>query len=117
MTTENPKIDLKPQQVPLLRVEKHLAGLGAFLALAPSLVKAAEDKLQENIVTPQEVASLQADLLDVAARLGDIHLAFETKANEIGADIITTTVNHYVSGGDDKAPPVAQVIKSLMGTS
>ena len=117
MTKQTPSVDLKPQQVPLLRVEKHLAGLGAFLAMAPSLVKAAEDKLQENIVTPEEVASLQADLLDVAARLGDIHLAFETKANEFGAEIITTAVNHYASGGDDKAPPVAQVIKSFMGTS
>ena len=117
MTKQKPTIDLKPQQVPLLKVEKHLAALAAFAALAPSLAKAAEDKLQESIVTPEEVAILQADLLDVAARLGDIHLAFETKANEIGADLITTVANHYVSGGDDKAPPVAQVIKSIMGIS
>ncbi len=117
MTKENDTINLKPQQAPLLRVEKHLAGLGAFLALAPSLVKAAEDKLQANIVTPEEVALLQADLLDVAVRLGDIHLAFETKANEVGADFITSAFAHYASGGDSKPPHVAQVIKSFMGIS
>ncbi len=117
MTKPNAKIDLKPQQIPLLRVEKHITALGVYAALMPAVAKAAEEKLQENIVTPAEVASLQADLLDVATRLGDIHLAFETKANEIGADLFTTAVNHYASGGDDKAPPIAQVIKSLMGIS
>jgi hypothetical protein len=99
---------LKQEQVALLKFEKQLAGLAAAGGALGLTAATAAEKLGGDVVSNEQLSSWRESLLDLAAKTQDIHSAFETAAQTMGAQI--------VSGGDGKDPPV-QVIASILGLS
>ncbi|MBI1393382.1 MAG: hypothetical protein GC152_11635 [Alphaproteobacteria bacterium] len=99
--------DVKKEQIELLRFERKLVGLAAVLAAAGPTVASAAEKTGGD-------ASLGAyrEISDALVKLADAttaaHQAVEAAATQAGVDFMQ-------ANGLPKAPPAAEVVRSLLG--
>lgn len=105
MGQDNNSKDLRQEQLPLLRFEKHLAGLAAGVVALPGVAAAANEKLGTQTVSPEAVEAWRQAVLDLAAKTQEIHSAVETEAMTQGMRLIGEA-----TGGGGKPPH-----ESIMG--
>ncbi|NOX95099.1 MAG: hypothetical protein GXP04_08380 [Alphaproteobacteria bacterium] len=103
--------DLTRHQKKLLafeRAQKAMALIGGGLIATAA---AAQAEIGEQVVDPAVLADWQEKMVALQASTVQIHSAFETKALEVGA--------HMVTGGSGKSDPpaVAQAFLSALGLS
>ena len=80
-------IDLRKEQLALLRVEKQIAGLATLVAASVSAAEAADGKLHARDAT-EALANVQASLLNLAQVTAQAHDVINVKAVEMGATLL-----------------------------
>lgn len=100
--------DMRPEQLVLLRFEKKLAGLAAFVAGMGASAATASTK-----VDADAAAKAYEDIRQAVVHLADVtsaaHAALQSSAGELGVRLMAVG-----GGGTPKDPPSA-VVRSLLG--
>ncbi|MEL6361306.1 MAG: hypothetical protein AAFR21_09470 [Pseudomonadota bacterium] len=100
-------LDVRKEQLVLLKFEKKLAGLAAFVAAGSATAASAANKVGDE-VSLQAYNDIQQALINLADVTSEAHAALQAKASEAGVRALE------ISGGVPKDPP-AQVVRSLLG--
>lgn len=101
--------DVRKEQIALLKFEKKLAGLAAFVAASSATAASAADKINAE-ATIKAYDDIKAALVHLADVTTQAHAALENTAIEAGVRAF-----HFgVDGGVPKNPP-AEVVRSLLG--
>ncbi|NWG70229.1 MAG: hypothetical protein HXY23_01275 [Parvularculaceae bacterium] len=98
--------DIRKEQVVLLRFEKELARLAAFVA-AGSATAASAATIIDGEAAAGAYDRVKDALVHLAEVTTDVHAALNAQAIEAGARILQ-------AGGTPKEPP-AEVVRSLLG--
>ena len=100
--------DVRKEQVELLKFEKKLAGLAAFVAAGAATAASAADK-----VNAEATMKAYADISNALVHLADVttkaHTALEAQALAAGLRFFEAN-----GGGTGKNPP-AEVVRSILG--
>lgn len=99
--------DVRKEQVALLKFERKLAGLAAFVAAGSATAASAADKLngETTLKAYNDIREALAHLADVTAAT---HLSLQQSAAEIGVRALEAT------GGTPKAS-ASEVVRSILG--
>jgi hypothetical protein len=99
--------DVRKEQVQLLKFERKLASLAAFVAAASATAASAADK-----VNAEATMKAYADISNALVHLADVttkaHAALEASVVEAGVRAL------QLNGGTPKNPP-SEVVRSLLG--
>jgi hypothetical protein len=96
--------DVRKEQVQLLKFEKKLAGLAAFVAAGSATAASAADK-----VNAEATMKAYADISNAADVTTKAHAALEASALAAGLKFFEAN-----GGGTGKNPP-AEVVRSILG--
>ena len=100
--------DVRKEQVQLLKFERKLAGLAAFLAAGSATAASAADKVNAE-ATMKAYADIQNALIHLADVTTKAHAALEASVIEAGGRALEVD-----GGGAPKNPP-SGVVRSLLG--
>ena len=100
--------DVRKEQVTLLRFEKKLAALAAFVATGAATTASASSKIDPK-AAEQAYADIQEALIHLADVTTKAHASLESIAQETGARAL------FASGGEPKPEPPAVLIRSILG--
>lgn len=100
--------DVRKEQVQLLKFEKKLAGLAAFVAAGSATAASAADKVnaEATMKAYQDISNALVHLADVTTKA---HAALEASAVQAGLKFFEVN-----GGGTGKNPP-AEVVRSILG--
>lgn len=99
--------DARKEQVVLLRFEKELARLAAFVAAGSATAASAATKIDAQ-ASAGAYDQIRQALVHLAEVTGQVHAAMNAQAIEAGVRILEA------SGGTPKDPP-AEVVRSILG--
>lgn len=100
--------DVRKEQIVLLRFEKELARLAAFVA-AGSATAASAATVIDSEATSSAYSKIQDALVHLADVTSAVHSAMEAQAIEAGVRLLQ-------AGGAPKGdPPAAEVVRSILG--
>ncbi|MFN0024021.1 MAG: hypothetical protein ACKVS5_08980 [Parvularculaceae bacterium] len=100
--------DVRKEQVQLLKFEKKLAGLAAFVAAGSATAASAADKINAE-ATMKAYDDISKALVQLADVTTQAHAALQSSALEAGVRIFEAN-----GGGTGKNPP-AEIVRSLLG--
>lgn len=99
--------DVRKEQLVLLKFERKLAGLAAFLAASAASAASAADKLNGEATT-KGYDEIRAALVHLADVTSQAHATMQSSVSEIGARALE------VGGGQPKVA-ASEVVRSLLG--